>query len=196
MKHRLRELTDRVRRGGGAPAFQLLNLSFVLHERSTSAAVQQYARSSSRHRSRINSIQIAHVPATVSGDRSPGCHIVLTAHLGAHELLGRALSYPDDTIARIDAFSPSYAEHIFFGSDAQLALPDETPRSVMVAALLFRPGNRSTHLSIEGIFDWPSQRNAAVSAIEDLIQSYADQWSAPRALWRAPAEELLPDEIR
>jgi hypothetical protein len=58
-----------------------------------------------------------------------------------------------------------------------------------------RPGARSAHVRYGGRFAWPAQRDEALSALEGLIQEYADQWMQPRSLWGAPAEALLSDEV-
>jgi hypothetical protein len=50
-------------------------------------------------------------------------------------------------------------------------------------------------LIVHGPFDWPTDQRAAIRAVEQVIQAHVGQWMPSRALWSAPAEVLLPDEV-
>jgi hypothetical protein len=86
-------------------------------------------------------------------------------------------------------------EREFFRAPAKLHLP--TQRSTVgVAALVVRPGGRSTHLRLAGTFAWPDDERQILDALEAIIQTHADQWIPERSLWDAPAERILGDEVR
>jgi hypothetical protein len=109
-------------------------------------------------------------------------------------LLASALDTSPELITCADA-SESPGPATFFRAPASLTLPDSAARRVGVAALILRPDRRTSHLEIAGIYDWPSHSADAIHSLERLIQAYAGQWMPPRALWNAPAEMLLKDEV-
>jgi len=134
-------------------------------------------------------------------DNTPGAEplLILTANLGLPQLLPSALrrvGWSDIPILPVDAESESHHVTSLFRADAHLALPADDDIRVAVAALVRRPGTRSAHLRVVGTFSWPRERDAALRGVESLIQSYVDQWMPTRALWPAPAETLLGDEVR
>jgi hypothetical protein len=73
-------------------------------------------------------------------------------------------------------------------------LPEGAAR-VGVAAIVLRPGARTTQLALRGPFAWPHEESDALRALERLIQAWVDQWTPARALWDAPAEAALGDEV-
>jgi hypothetical protein len=119
----------------------------------------------------------------------------LTARLGLPRLLAAALGVSLDVVLSVDTPDTPPQPAIFFGAPTTLALPDRDSARVGVAALILRPGRRTSHLAIAGVHDWPSERDDALRSLERLIQAHAGQWMPTRALWNAPAEVLLPDEV-
>jgi hypothetical protein len=58
-----------------------------------------------------------------------------------------------------------------------------------------RPNRRTSQLVVTGVHNWPDDHRGALRSLERLVQAHAGQWMAPRALWSAPAESLLSDEV-
>jgi hypothetical protein len=176
-----------------------LNLSFVLHERSDSSTVVHAARACARHARQLRRVRMNGAPSFVVGE-IPAAQpdAVLTASLGVPDLLSDALQSAGvdhrSMPLRVDAGNGSSTAELFRAT-AHLTLPDDSPRSVIAASLVLRPGGRDTQLNVIGPFDWPTDRPAALRAIELMIQAYVDQWIAPRQLWDLPAEEVLKGEI-
>lgn len=173
-----------------------LNLSFVLHERSDSAAVRSAVRAVRSHASvagRLNDSLSAPVDSVQYDD--PETTQWITATIGVPHLLADALSVSRDRmlIADSDAGSPHQVE--FFRAPASLHLPSDEPQRVGVAALVLRPDRKTSQLIVSGVHDWPVDHKGAIRSLERLIQAHAGQWMPRRALWSAPAESLLPDEV-
>jgi hypothetical protein len=196
---RFRKLVGRTSRDIVEDPDLCLNLSYVLHERSTSQAVRQCASRCRSNEKRVQRLTEPTGPSVVTGDPTLPHDHVLTAHLGAHAALSRSILAAGGTLAHeivmIDAPGNDLRSHRFFRATAALRLPSDQPARVMVAALVLRPGGRSTQLAVAGCFDWPDEKALAICAVESLIRSYVDQWSPPRALWADSAEVLLQDEI-
>ncbi|HYI14332.1 MAG TPA: hypothetical protein VEX37_03000 [Thermomicrobiales bacterium] len=119
----------------------------------------------------------------------------LTATIGVPHLLADALGTSPQTLVLIDAESTSRQTTEFFRAPAQLTLPQAGTHRVGVAALVLRPDRQTSHLAVAGMHEWPGDRDAAIRSLERLIQAHAGQWMPQRALWPAPAEVLMPDEI-
>ena len=243
---RLSDVARRVTGRGGhvdVPSHLALNLSFVLHEASGSAAVRRTAEAAALH-----IVRSARVRALDSSD------IVIDGFLFVpDEWLSVRVGYPDllvDALALI-GIDPRpvttidgggvTTPHRFFRAPASLALqsdrvhpptlchPDEegissSPRgdaadvdgrdlsyrrddregaegegrgrTVGVVALVARPGGIGAQLVVRSSYNISDGMNPAVRQVEALVQSYADQWMPERALWSAPAEVLLGDEVR
>ena len=175
----------------------LLNLSYVLHERSDSAAVRALAAGCRSHAAWLNQSPTLPI-ATVEGAIDTAIDIWLTATIGLHRDLPDALqgAYAQNAeILRIDEPSASMTTTSFFRADAAISLPPVAGATIGVAGLVARPGRTDAHLVIAGPFQWPNQQRAAIRALERLIQQHVDQWMPPHALWQAPAEKLLPGEV-
>lgn len=174
-----------------------LNLSLVLHERSDSKAVQRAVRAALVHASMQHRLGSGlSSPTTTSDYGGSEVNLWLTATLGLPYLLADALSTSPADVFTVDADRHPPQTVQFFRAPAMLSLPDDNQRRVGVAALILRPRQRTTLLAIDGIYSWPSERDAALRALERLIQAHAGQWMPSRALWDAPAESLLAAEIR
>lgn len=178
-----------------------LNLSFVLHERSDSRAVLDTVQRIRAHERRAQQRSDPSSLTLVSNIQDDGTSevpdVILTTTLGLPDLLPSALQrsgWPNVPIISVDCGDPTQRAD-FFRSDALLVLPEPNDTNVAVTALVLRPGGRSAHLRHAGSFVWPSQRHETLSAIETLIQAYADQWMPTRSLWPAPAEVMLEDEV-
>jgi hypothetical protein len=193
-----------VGRRRAAPAHLALNLSYVLHERSDSATVRRVADACLRHAQRSAHAGLPAWPKTVDGVPPVNVDLWLSANVGLPALLAGALTQfgaaaaapPVQLIdATIAAQSLSFREIEFFRAPATLALPDSV-LSIGVAALLLRAGGQTTHLALRGPFAWPAEERAAMRAVERLIQAHVKQWTPTRALWTAPAERLLEDEVQ
>jgi hypothetical protein len=138
------------------------------------------------------------VPRTQSIQASSRVDTWLTARVGAHWLLsgvlgdrlgsGQPVRFVDDAIG--------LTKTTFFRAPAQLCLPDSDVKTVGIAALVVRPGGRSTHLVVRGPYAWETHADAALGAVEDIVRVYHEQWTPFRALWSGPAEELLAGEVR
>lgn len=181
------------------------NLSYVLHERSDSPAVATVIRRVRTHQhctSLIVRVAGLHLVSDVPDSRhspAPGQpDVVLTATLGLPRLLPAALKrvgWSGLPVVAIDDADRHTDTVLLFRAEARVLLPSDTYVRVVVCALILRPGARSAHLRVAGTFGWPDQRGDVLSAIEQLIQAYHDQWMPSRALWSAPAEALLAGEV-
>jgi len=176
-----------------------LNFSLVLHERSDSPVVSDHVQTAARHVARVGALQADELSGTPPigfeelVDLAPGA--ILTATLGlprVTQLLAHRCPGAPGLIA-IDRFSAPYTEAEFFRAPAALALPALPVDRLAVAAALLRPGGKSIEVVTHGPFAWPSDQEAALRAVEDLIRDYLPQWHPPRPLWPGPVEELLPE---
>lgn len=177
-----------------------LNLSYVLHERSRSRAVRDAVAACRSHGDWLARLGVAEpLPiATVDGAVDSHIDVWLTATLGLYPWLPQSLRHltgSDAPVVRVDAFALEVTTHPFFRADAGLSLAILDGAAVGVAGLVARPGRHDAHLSIAGSFAWTDERAAALREIERLIQRNVDQWLPERALWPAPAEELLAGEV-
>lgn len=168
------------------------NHSFVLHERSDSAAVERTALLATAHAARLWRVPAA-LPLIEERTLPPEIDCVLTAQMGLPARLA-AIVGSGPRLRFIDHLGEQAEEVTFFRAAARLALP-QLPGRVVVAAVVLRPGGRSAHLVVAGPFDWPGQRDAVIAALERLLQRFIDQWFPCDALWSAPAEVLLAGEV-
>ena len=176
------------------------NLSFVLHERSDSAAVSRVAASCRSHAAWLENAGTAlATPHTTHGSVPTPVDAWLTAHIGLWMHLEHALTHaganPQQTLV-IDgnAVEPVITE--FFRAPARLSLPRQDALTVGVAVLIARPGRQSSQLELAGPFSLTRDTREALRALERCIQRNVEQWLPLRALWDAPAEVRLSDEIR
>ena len=178
-----------------------LNLSWVLHERSDSAAVRATAQSCLRHRARLDRLPAdAGRPVVVDEAAIGGVEDWLTASIGAPALLASALEMAMGRRVRslviVDDRRESPGTEVeFFRGPARLVLPGVAPCRVGVAALVVRPDGRTTHLVIPGVHDWPQDREHIMRSLECLVQAHAGQWLPRTALWDEPAENGLRGEV-
>ncbi|MDQ3549705.1 MAG: hypothetical protein M3439_12905 [Chloroflexota bacterium] len=173
-----------------------LNLSFVLHDRSDSRAVQRAVSSSQAHARQLRRLgpELA-VPTTTSGSASTDVTIWLSATIGLPHLLADALNTSPDRLIAVDTGTAGCDPCQFFRAAANLSLPDASTIRIGVAALILRPDRRSSHLALSSLYDWPEDRDAAIRELERLVQVHAGQWMPQRALWPSPAEALLSSEV-
>jgi hypothetical protein len=124
----------------------------------------------------------------------------LSATVGLPASLGDALRLTTgrqpQKIVRVDAGMPEPVPREWFRAPASLVLPTSDAGRVGVAALVVRPDRRTCHLLVDGTYMWPDDAGNALRALERIVQAHVEQWLPPRALWSAPAERLLGDEIR
>jgi hypothetical protein len=173
-----------------------LNLSFVLHERSDSVAVRSAVRAIRRHASIVARLdQPTSLPKDARDTGLPGVDCWLTATIGVPDRLAKTLDVTYDKIVNVDSPVGLAEPMEFFRARADLTLPSDIPEHVGVAALILRPDHQTSQLIVTGVHDWPADRRGALRSLERLIQAHAGQWMPPRALWPAPAESLLPDEV-
>ena len=173
-----------------------LNLSFVLHERSDSHTIKSAVRAGLTHHRALHRRR-ADLAISLTGTECTPTEpsLWLTATIGLPHLLADALETSPDRVIAVDSDESATEPAPFFRAPATLVLPDRSPRCVGVAALILRPDRRTSQLVVEGIYDWPADRNGALRSLERLIQAHAGQWTPRRALWVAPAETLLASEV-
>lgn len=179
------------------PSHLALNLSYVLHERSDSAAVRGIVAACQEHAAWLESNHVLPL-ATTNGVADFHVDAWLTAAIGLRRALGDVLRSEagyEAVVIPIDSASSEAEAATFFRAEAALWLPVPPGATVGVASLVARPGRRDSHLTVAGPFRWPDERMAAIRQIERLIQRDADQWVPTRALWAAPAEVLLAGEV-
>jgi hypothetical protein len=199
-----------------------LNLSYVLHEPSTSRAVRQAARASRRFArrkgnllrdfSRLNDAELRDClvlhPRTADVLRSyrPG-DVIITATVGLPDLLARCIEVTQDSqgsgnITIVDSPSPhpQPTEVEFFGATAGLNFgggSNET-REMVVAGLIVRPGRGSLMLTATRINVGSENHDdgRVCRELESLIRDFVDQWTPEKALWEVPAERAIPEVLR
>lgn len=176
----------------------VLNLSHVLHERSDSLAVHAIAQRCRLHSEFARSVdRTDRLPIIRIGNLPEESVDVITATVGLpehlHDMLRQAIGGNLLSFICIDGVGHA-TESPFFRSPARLILP-EGERRVIVAAAIARPGGRATQLCISPAMTWPTQRADILGEVEGIIRDYVDQWVPPRALWSAPVEVTLADEV-
>jgi hypothetical protein len=186
------------RAGGGRRSLDkhsmAVNLSFVLHESSSSVTVRHAARASHRHASR----RARRGDTVVDGPPSIEIDTWLAPSVGFPEELPAALDgagYADRRIYFIDGGAGEKREAMFFRSRANLTLPGHNIRQVGVAAFIERPGGGSRQLIVRGPFPWAIDGADALRAVETIIQAHVEQWIPGAQLWPVPAEVSLAGEI-
>lgn len=198
-----------------------LNLSYVLHEPSTSALVRDFAERSSAETRRLHRataalaalpdsalrervVVLATSPLDARGDETSPAAIA-SIHLGPWWLLPRVLGLvaSDGTpwpVHVIDQPAAAVTRTVpFFRAPARLALPEASASGypAWFAALVLRPGGGTLLLRLEAVPGpeaSPAERDAALlGAAERVIRAHVEQWSCPGPLWDAPAELSLPE---
>jgi lauroyl/myristoyl acyltransferase len=200
-----------------------LNLSYVLHEPSTSPATNALARYllSSRQRiatatRRLDALpDLALLPRVVPRDldrlwsvQADPPHVLLTLRLGAWPLLARVLALhlseqvPRPAVHLLDDRPRGESRPLLlFRAHARLALPPPevlAGRRVCFATVVFRPGWHTLLLDLAPFAsdpseDWEQWTTALASAAEAALREFTDQWLCSRPLWTIPAEEALPE---
>jgi hypothetical protein len=170
-----------------------VNLSFVLHERSDSRAVKQTALAAADHATRLWRVPET-LPLVMERGLPADAGLVLTARLGLPARLA-ALAEGAAQLRFVDHLDEQADAATFFRAPARLALP-ALPGTVAVAAVILRPGGHNAQLVVDGPFDWPAEQDYVIRALERLLQHYPEQWFPDAALWSAPAEVLLAEEVR
>ena len=191
----LKSRLGRLLPGAHIPDYALTNLSYVLHERSDSAAVLRTAKEALRHAKQASRVP-ATLPLVAPRPLPANVEVVLSAQLGLPARLAQVVraQAPAAQLRFIDHLEGSTAEVQLFRAPARLTLP-YAPAKVAVVAVVLRPGGESAQLSVAGPFEWPAQQADMLRAIEALLQSYPDQWFPREALWAEPAEDLLAGEV-
>lgn len=197
----VRALRLRTRRRPGVFSQQpylATNLSYVLHERADSAAVQSVARDIDAHADRVARISSLPSIASVQGELSRPVDMWLVATLGAvpwYQAALQQISSASLPLRFIDTDIPITQPAAFFRGPATLMLDIPDDATVGVASVVLRHGGHDLHVIIDGAFAWPADRDRGLRAMERLIQRDVDQWMPQRALWSQPVEVILGDEI-
>jgi hypothetical protein len=192
-----------------------INLSYVLHESSSSATVGRFAkqllvnaRAATRATRRIETwteerflptivIRDERVLWDFQRDASP---FVLTIDLGASSLLHRALhlvlpsTCPAKTLWSVDRWSAEARSYscTLFRAETTVAVPASSEIPAWFALLVFRPGWRSMLLDLSRLSAATFDRDL-VRTLERVIRDYTDQWWCWRPWWPVPAEKALPE---
>ncbi len=196
------------------PAALRVNLSYVLHEPSSSSVVTEHVRliqAQARRAARavrnfstlsdeelLTRIVVRDESALDDLQRDGPTH-VLSIDLGASTLLGRvlALVLPAGSTAPeivwIDrSFVQSPSRLQLFGQPADLAVPQLSETIVWFAILVFRPGWNSLLLDAVRVTGEAPVSDLAPS-IERALRDYTDQWWSQRPWWARPAEAVYPE---
>ncbi len=202
----------------------LSNLSYVLHERSSSPVVKETARLLMDDQKRLDltvrrlaALDDAELAARVIvdiGSRDLAAEFasaqVITVTVGAFALLPRALRLAgvlreeaklDYTF--LDGSSCATQEpRSFFRGQASLCAPSNGPTSDcpwIFAAALIRPGDASllVRCLLAGNGDDDKQRawSIVTRQAEAAIREFVLQWRCKRSLWPRPVEETLPEFV-
>ena len=192
-----------------------LNLSYVLHEPSSSATVGRFvqqlfvnARSATRASRRMETWTDERLlPTIVVRDervlwdfQRDASSIVLTIDLGASSLLHRTLHLllPSRSSIRtlwsVDHWSAEARPYrcTLFRAETTIALPAPPEFRAWFAILVFRPGWRSLLLDLSRL-SVATFHHDLVRTLERVIRDYTDQWWCWRPWWPVPAEEALPE---
>ncbi len=194
---RVSTLLSRVGRGRRSlnAAELAVNFSFVLHDSSSSTTVRNAVNASLSHRAaRFHERQ-----TVLDGGATFDVDTWLTTSIGLPGQLGAALGdagLKNTRLVNIDERYGPLQLVPLFRATAELNLPPSGSNIVGVAALVVRPMGRSRQLIVRGPFDWRSERENALGALEAIVQAHIDQWKPQSVLWPAPAEILLPGEVR
>jgi len=200
-----------------------LNLSYVLHEPSTTSATRALARQLLGSRDRIARAtrrlgrlsDLVLLPRVVPRDldrfwsvQATPPSVLVTLRLGAWPLLPRVLALhlseqgPPPVVHLLDDEPPEDGRPLLlFRAPARLALPPPeslTGRRACFASVVFRPGWQTLLLDLvpltaDPIERWEQWSTALASAIEAALREFTDQWLCARPLWDLPAEEALPE---
>lgn len=202
-----------------------LNLSYILHEPSTSPAVGALARQVLANRRRIDTAtrrlssldDLALLTRVVPRDhrrlwavQAQPPNTLLTVRLGAWPLLERVIGlhlgqqHPPAELHLLDEVPADRGWSLpLFRATARLALPPAkhlAGRRACFATLVFRPGWRTLLLDLTPLAGDPVEERepwvtSLASAVEAAIREFTDQWLCARALWEAPAERALPEFV-
>jgi hypothetical protein len=167
-----------------------VNLSFVLHEVSTSETVRRAVEISTRHKPACT--QLVHIHN--DGDPALDVDLWFAPSIGTPSSIASALE-TETPVWQVDQGTGSTRIVSFFGAPAELTLPDSEPREVGIAALVTRPGRTSALLITRGPFSWPVQELEVLGALETIIQAHAEQWQPGAQLWTAAAETMLDENL-
>ena len=190
-----------------------VNLSYVLHEPSTSPQVGAYLARARQARPDLDRA-VARLAALSGPDlvartlllapdgvpQPDAGESVRTVKLRASELLGRVLAArfgggeaawhvtPLDDPACADAVDAT-----FFRGPARLCLPGPSGGpDGWFAALTIRPGGETLLLEITRVAG-PDARDRTLRAAEAAIRMHMGQWACAAALWPRPAEAQLSE---
>lgn len=199
-----------------------LNLSYVLHEPSTSpeihAAVRtlqtthrRVQRATQRLASRADEAVIPcvvphheHALQLLQSTAPHSIHL-LTLTLGAWQLLPRLIAlhtYQSKptvwVLERLPMVGPARDRpFLLFRAPTRLALPEallDNAVPVWFATAAFRPGWQSVLLHLCPLPEQPTERLTMLGqSIEEVLRNFWPQWYPERALWPAPAEVVLPE---
>ncbi len=198
------------------------NLSYVLHERSTSRTVSATTSALIRRRKgidrtvqRLAALDDAEFAARIVKDiasnddaNEVACAHVLSIMIGAFELLPRALQLAgllhdgeESVYIFLDGSDCSNrALHTFFRAQALLCTPQHAPSSDspwVFAAALIRPGDQSLLVRCVpvgvGVIDREQVWSVVLQHAEATIREFVLQWRCERPLWDRPVEENLPE---
>lgn len=200
-----------------------LNLSYVLHEPSTSSAVAAAADRLRQRQRQIGRVVeryaalteealldrvVIHAPNGLP-DRDALVAGALSVRVGAWQLAGRVLASGAGAAARGRRVELQYLDDVaeasprrvpFFRGPAALRPPATTDPGRLpawFATLVVRPGGDSLLLTLTPLPVGTSRPDdlleAALPLAEAAIREFVDQWWCPLPLWARPVEEALPE---
>lgn len=190
-----------------------LNLSYVLHEPSTSQVVGQTARTLLQHLRKAQHLlprfvrspeemllrQIVYRnPTAVWTLQQHTAPLIFTLDVGASVLLPEVLelilparqSLPGCWWLDQPTREAEPRNLLLFGGPTRLFFPRQFAATMVFAILVFRPGWRSLLLDLTLIPD-SDKMNQLGTTIERIIREFVDQWWALRPWWKVPAEYQL-----
>uniref|UniRef100_A0A831TBE2 Uncharacterized protein n=1 Tax=Thermorudis peleae TaxID=1382356 RepID=A0A831TBE2_9BACT len=202
-----------------------LNLSYVLHEPSTSPAVGALARQVLSNWRRIAAatrrlgslddlalltrVVVRNYRSLWAAQAQPP-DMLLTVRLGAWPLLERVVGLhlgEQRSPAQLHLLdgqpaSPSW-DLPLFRAPARVSLPPVEQlagQRACFATLVFRPGWRTLLLDLTPLAGDPAEERepwvaSLGTAAEAAIRGFTDQWLCAHALWEAPAERALPEFV-
>lgn len=191
-----------------------VNLSYVLHEPSTSKSVKRAARAIKRFerhqpglRDRILKLsdsdllgRVICVPGSNDSAGSLTSDVpIISAHVGLPELLPRIIRLltgvdflPEIHLIDDPIHAQKPVELQLFGAPARFDLPLDKGGDipVAIAGLVVRPGNETLMFSCSLV-----PFSDALRSVEALIRDHHNQWMPQRSLWAAPAEVTIPEVL-
>jgi hypothetical protein len=199
-----------------------LNLSYILHEPSTSPEIHAAVHTLQTTRRRVqratrrlaSRADEAVIPCIVPHHEhalhllqstAPRSIHLLTLTLGAWQLLPRLIAlhaYQSKPtlwlLERLPMVGPARDRpFLLFRAPTRLALPEallDNSVPVWFATAAFRPGWQSVLLHLCPLPEQPAERLTTLGqSIEEVLRNFWPQWYPERALWPAPAEAVLPE---